>query len=208
MIERAAFLRSLRFWALHVILGASCSFGVAYGTEWNRPQSIVGMLTGIGIFIVLYAVVWNSAWFRRQIPVGSAWERALVYGTRMRSTLAMSGLVGVLSEAYFGAKRSGAPLVFEPFQMLTLPDFFAGVFALVSIQWLGHTAWVRALRIVIAGTDAHARGQNLFVGDINSLAPTFLITLAQGFILTLMLCLFASMCRLGIRLNTWRISLR
>ncbi len=194
MSNHAPFFRHLKAWTPYVLLIAAPSFGAAYLVEFNRPQSIVGMVGGIAVFLVLFAAVWSSAWFRRRVPEGCPWDRALTYGARARAGLSVLGLFGVLLSTIHGTHSQPPPYVI-PFLMILMPDLLSGFLSGLFINWAVQSPFVRTVRVMVAGPDAHERSQSLVVGDVNSLVPTFVTTLAQGVLLTLMLLLLALVCR-------------
>ncbi len=174
--------RSFRHWSLHVVLSASASFSLACRTDWHSAEAVTGMLAGMVFFVGLFTWVWDSPWFRRHAPEGGFVYRALLYGTRLRSGVGVLGLV------------IGSIFRPDPSSLFFSPDLWAGVFAFNLIRRLGSSAPLRALRVVIGGNDPATRAHSMLVGDTNSLLPTFLITVTDGVLLTLMLLVLAYFC--------------
>lgn len=191
MIEAASVLRNLRYWTFHVTLSAAPSFLLARLGKWDSLEAAVAMVAGIVVFIGLFTALYSSEAFRRFAPVDGWRRRALVWGTRVRSSCAALSLLGWVLPRY---------PVFRVFEYLLMPDLFAGILASSGVEALGKWGPLRAARIALAGPDAAARSHNVFVGDLNSLLPTFAITIVEGLLLTLELIALALICGLILHL--------
>ena len=169
---------------------------------FRTPQAIIGMIAGIVVYVALYTWVWSSRWFRRRVPAGSLWDLALLHGTRLRSRWCCIGVCCLLVALHLAEQNDADPATKTAAFALLLtvtPDSFAGVAAISPLEAIGRSAFVRSLRIAIGGPDAHHRGQNIFVGNWNSLIPTFLTTLLDGLFLTCFLLGCSWLCLLSLR---------
>ena len=198
--------RNLKHWTFHVLANSSVSFAFAYRTDWHTKQAVIGMIAGILGFIALYTALWNSRSFRRRLPATNLFSRAFLYATRLRSALCLLATPTIFITFNQPASMGGFALAFE---YLTFPDILSGIWAAGLIAGVGRSAWVRSLRILMGGPDPHQRAQNMLVGDTNSLVPTFLITMAQGVFLSVIL-LVMSLCVLVILkfVAIWRSRVR
>lgn len=197
----ASIPRGLKYWTWHVILTASGAFVYAVNTSWHRPPAIAGMFAGIAVFIAFYTAVWSSQWFRRRVPADGLYFRALSHAVLLRS------LLGV-DLAFLSLVNSATHVVPSflkwPLALLGLPvvpDAFATAGAVEVVTALGKTAAARSLRVLVAGPDAHVRAQNLWVGDLDSLLPSFLLTLAVGVALSFVLLLLSFGCLACLKLR-------
>ena len=185
MHERPTAWRNLRHWTLHVVLSGAASFLFAYRDGWYNLQAVAGMLVGIAFFVALCTWVWNADWFHQLVPPGSAGRRALLYGTRVRSVLGLLGFLSVLlgdRADTFGRKLS----------IFFVPDLWAGIRACDLVTAVARVQSVRVLRFP-GGAGLH--DGNTFLGGIDSLVPTFFITVAEGLLLTVVLLAISGFCR-------------
>ncbi len=185
-LNRAA----LRHWTLHVSVSAAPSFAFMVNTGAHWP-CVVGMLMGVAFFIVLYTAFARFTYPKTESP--SLWRRAIRLGTRIRTGLALLALPGAMM------KTGGFLTVFF------LPDYFAGLVAWSVTRSIGTAEPVRWLRALLAGPDPAVRSQNLWVGDIGSVLPTFLTTVIEGFLLSALLFLIAFICLCNLKLRDRRV---
>lgn len=172
----------LRYWTFHVCVSAAPSFIFMARSSPGWP-CVLGMLLGIGFFIVLYTALARFTFPAAEPP--NLWRRAIRLGTRIRTgcaLLAVPGVVATLSES-----------VKWPF-FLFLPDYLAGMVAWSLTTRIGQAEPVRWLRILLTGPDASVRGNNVWLGDMGAVIPTFLTTMIEGFILSGLLFVIAFLC--------------
>lgn len=191
-------LRPFLYWTLHVAISAAPSFLFAITAHWNTFPAIVSMLAGTAAFIMAYTVVWSSDWFRRVAPLGGRVRRALLWGTRLRSAIALLGLGNlVLSMMVAVPMKYIAPYLF-------MPDLYVGLGAVGLIERIGKLAPLRALRVAVAGPDPQVRSHNVWAGDFTSALPTFGTTVTEGALLTLMLLALSLLSALVLRFRDRR----
>ncbi len=187
-LNRAA----LRHWTFHVSVSAAPSF-VFMAQASARWPSVLGMLLGIGFFVVLYTALARFT-FPNAEPE-NLWRRAIRLGTRIRTGCALLALPSVVVFVHGGAKW--------PF-FFFLPDYLAGMMAWSVTERIGRAEPVRALRILLTGPDANVRRSNVWLGDMGSVIPTFLTTVIEGFFLSGLLFLAAFLCLGVLKLATKR----
>lgn len=191
MIEAASLLRNLRYWTFHVTLSAAPSFLLARLGKWDSLEAAIAMVAGIVVFIGLFTALYSSEAFRRFAPVDGWRRRALVWGTRVRSAYAALFLLGwMLPRAVAG----------RAFGYLLLPDLGAGILAAHGVEAVGRSTLLRSGRIALAGPDTAAPAYDASLGHMNSLLPTFAITIVEGLLLTLELIALALVCGLILHL--------
>ena len=193
MRERPTVWRNLRHWSLHVALSAAASFVFACRGGWGSPQAVVGMLAGVALFIALYTWLWSTDWFHRQVPPDSAGRRALLYGTRVRSAFGALGFLNVVGGTYPNTPLRALDIFF-------VPDLWAGVYACEFVTAVTQSEPARLFRFYITDAGAPPRAHHVFVGSIDSLLPTFLITVAEGLLLTAVLLAISGFCRVPLSL--------
>ena len=193
MDGRPTVRRHLAHWLVHVTASAAASFLFAYRGGWSRPSAVAGMLAGVGFFVALYTGVWSSRWFHQRVPPTGAGRRALLYGTRVRSVLGLFGLVSVLC----GDRTDAFSRALTPF---FVPDLWAGMRACEFVTAVTGVQATQLLWFHVGNADASSRAGGVFFGDIDSLVPTFLITVAEGVLLTVLLLAISGVCRVVIGL--------
>ncbi len=186
--------RHLWYWTRHVLLSASGAFAYAVTTRWHRPPAIAGMVAGIVVFVALYTALWSSRWFRYHVPTGGLYARALSYALRVRSLLGVDLMFLVLVSSATNVVPAGAKLPLFLAGLPVMPDVAAATATVETILTLGKVPAVRFVRTWVAGADAHERARNWLVGDIDSLLPSFLFTLAVGCALSVILLLLSFCC--------------
>ena len=140
---------------------------------------------GVCFFITLYTLC--ARWTFPDETSSAPWRRALRLGTWIRTVWAALTLPCVV--------LSGKSIF-----VLFTPDMFAGVIAYSLTCRIAGLAPVRWLRILIAGDDPSQRRDHFLVGGMDSLLPTFLTTVIEGFILSALLFLIAFVCLVILRL--------
>lgn len=184
MIDRTVLLLNLRYWALHVVLNAAPSVFIALDMVPDHPWARAGAMgCGIACFILGYTVVSSTKVFQDRIKP-SDFGRAVKWATRIRSGVAVGALVGF----GLGAGWPGAGAPFLPFVMV---EMYAGFVALGIVESIGRWQWVSQLRVVLTSPVAEERAASLWLGGMNSIVPTFLTTVVEGVILSLLLLLIA-----------------
>ena len=185
--------RNLAHWLIHVSASASASFLFAYRCGWSSLPAVVGMLVGVAFFVALYTWIWSSHWFGHRVPAGSAGRQALLYGTRVRSVLGLLGFLSVLVGDSPGAFRRGLSIFF-------MPDLLAGLRACEFVTTVSRVQPARLLQFPLVDAAANAMSSGVFFGSVESLVPTFFVTLAEGLLLTIFLLAIAGVCRVLIGL--------
>ena len=179
-LNRAA----LRYWSFHVCVSAAPTFAFMVLDGAGATQ-VAGMLLGILFFIALYTLC--ARWTFPSETSSAPWRRALRLGTWIRTLWAALALPCVV--------LSGKSM-----SVLFTPDIFAGVIAYSLTGRIAGLAPVRWLRILIAGDDPSQRRDHFLVGGMDSLLPTFLTTVIEGFILSALLFAMAFVCLVILRL--------
>lgn len=147
-------------------------------TDGSLGPRIAGMVPGVLCFIFGYAVFTTSSWFRRKVGDGY-FAKALRWATRIRSGFAGVGLIGSIA-CIPGVNLPGIP-------NLALLEIFAGLFAGGLVNAFGKLTAVRDLRIQLTGTVPGERAQSLWLGDMDSIIPTFLTTVTEGILLSILM---------------------
>lgn len=202
MSSRAALLRSLRFWTPQVLLSAAPSFFAAYRAGFSRASSVGGMLAGIVVFLVAYSSLWGSTWFRGRVPEHSAWDRALIYGAWMRSFYSLATLICFTLSVLRSEAVQPASFLFVLTLVLMILDGCSGMLAGHLVNWALQMLSIHTGAAAIDVT-SNEFGQGAMLTGPNTLLLTFVTTLVQGALLTLILLLFALISRGGIDLNAW-----
>jgi|GEM_PF-2033157 len=184
-LNRAA----LRHWTFHVCVSAAPSF-VFMAQASTRWPCVVGMLLGVGFFILLYTACARFT-FPDAEPT-NMWRRAIRLGTKARTVCALLALPSVVAFVHGGVKW--------PF-FFFLPDYLAGMVAWSVTANIGQAEPVRWLRILLTSPDAGVRRENVWLGDMSSVIPTFLTTVIEGFILSGVLFLAAFICLIVLKLH-------
>ncbi len=174
---------NFRYWSFHVLLNAAPSFIISCAiTTVSLDARIAGMIAGVATFIAGYTLVTGSPWFRRRV-IGSSFGTALKWATRIRSSLATIGLIGSL-----GWIQS---LKLPFLNGLSLLELYAGLFAGQVVESVGRSDLIRNLRINLTSNDAGLRAKSWWLGDMNSAIPTYLWTLTEGIVLSLLMATMA-----------------
>ncbi len=148
------------------------------------------MVCGVLCFMVAYTLATSSVWYVRRVP-GSAFGRALRWATRFRSGMAVGALIGMIP------RLGGGPLMGP----LIWGEVYAGLAATQLVEAFGRSAWISALRVWLTGPVAEERAASVWIGDITSIVPTFLITLVEGGLLSLVMLGLAGLFTIALR---WR----
>ncbi|KAF0181101.1 MAG: hypothetical protein FD161_407 [Limisphaerales bacterium] len=173
-LNRAA----LRYWTFHVCVSAAPSFLFAYGLS-RKPERLWGMVLGVAFFIALYTLF--SHWTYPSEKSSALWRRAMRLATWIRTVWAILALPGLM----LGNKA---------LKVMFSVDLIAGMIATSLTYFIGKFPPVGWVRIMIAGPDANQRRHHVLVGDMDSLLPTFLTTVIEGFILSGLLFCIAFVC--------------
>ncbi len=189
-LNRAA----LRHWTFHVCVSAAPSF-VFMAQASPRWPCVVGMLLGIGFFIVLYTALARFTY--PDVEPANLWRRAIRLGTRIRTGCALLALPSVVLFVHGSAKW--------PF-FLFLPDYLAGMVAWSITEHIGRAEPVRWLRILLTGPDPGIRRDSVWLGDMGSVIPTFLTTVIEGFLLSGLLFLIAFVCLWVLEVRARRVA--
>lgn len=115
------FLKELRHWSLHTTICASPSFIMAIQFGFNSTIAIVGMLCGIATLILGYTCISSTNLFAGNSD--GILNQTKKYGLRARSTISLIELPGALIPE---------SVLFN----LTLPDFYAGMVAVSTVDTL------------------------------------------------------------------------
>jgi len=186
MIDRTVLLLNLRYWTLHVGLNAAPSVLIALDMVPSPPWARAGAMgCGIACFIVGYAVVSSTNVFQNRIRP-SDFGRALKWATWIRSGVAVGALLGL--GVVGGAGWTWARSLFLPFVMV---EMYAGFLALGMVETIGRWPWVRQLRVALTSPGAEERAASPWLGGMNSIIPTFLTTVVEGVVLSLLLLVIA-----------------
>jgi hypothetical protein len=174
---------NFRYWLFHVTLNAAPSFIIACAISTvSLDARIASMIAGVVTFIAGYTLVTGTPWFRRNVS-GTSFGTALKWATRIRSSLATIALVGSLG--WFQGLK-------VPFLMnLSILEMCAGLVAGQLVESAGKLPLVRILRVTLTSDDASLRAKSWWLGDMNSAIPTYLWTLTEGIILSLLMATFA-----------------
>lgn len=167
---RAVLQRQLRFWSLHCTLNALPSLAIALGWLglWKSSTAILGMVSAIVSFILLYTVV--TAVVRPLADGGSILSRALKLGTKTRSLISGGSLLAV---------TTGMGVLFTP-------DFWCGFGASVIVESLRTIAETGALPTRFE-PDVPRAG-NVSFGSI------YLTTMLEGLLLSMLLFMLSFFC--------------
>ncbi len=147
-------------------------------SEKPLNQRIIGMTAGVVVFIAGYTKLTSSAWFQRKF-CGGPFEKALTLATRIRSSMAVVGLLGALS-LIPGLKLSPSP-------NLLWIDLYAGFCAGRMVEAFGKLNLIRNLRYTLTSPDPYERAKSWWLGDMNSTIPTFLWTITEGLLLSILM---------------------
>jgi len=137
------------------------------------------MVLGIVFFIALYTLL--SHWTYPSEKSSALWRRAMRLATWIRTGWAILALPGLMSG------NKALTIMFSV-------DMIAGMIATSLTYFIGKFPPVGWVRIMIAGPDASQRRHHVLVGDMDSLLPTFLTTVIEGFILSGLLFCIAFCC--------------
>ena len=174
---------NFRYWSCHVSLNAAPSFIIACAISSPPLDArIAGMTAGVATFIAGYTCMTGSPWFRRKVS-GTSFGNAVRLATRIRTTLALIGLIGSLG--YIHSLK--APFL----NGLALLEVYAGLFAGQIVESTGKTDFARILRTGMTGTDPIVRAKSWWLGDMHSAIPTFLWTVTEGALLSLLMASIA-----------------
>lgn len=184
---------NLRYWSFHVTLNAAPSFVIACAvTSGPLDSRIAGMIAGVLTFIAGYTLVTGSRWFRRRVG-GSSFGTALKWATRIRSSLAAVALVG--SIGWFKALKA------DFLTVLSLLELYAGIVAGFIVETAGKNPQIRSLRAALTSDDPSLRTQSWWLGDMGSAIPTYLWTLTEGILLSLLMVVIAVLIWIGIKVG-------
>lgn len=184
---------NFRYWAFHVTLNAAPSFVIACAvTSGSLDARIAGLIAGVLTFIAGCTLVTGSRWFRRRVD-GSSFGTALKWATRTRSSLATIALVG--SIGWFKA------LKVDFLTILSLLELYAGLAAGLLVETAGNNPQIRSLRAALTSDDARQRAQSWWLGDMDSAIPTYLWTLTEGILLTLLMAAIAVLIWIGMKVR-------
>ena len=174
---------NFRYWVFHVTLNAAPSFIIACAiTNVSLDARIAGMTAGVVTFIAGYTLVTGSPWFRQNVS-GTSFGTALKWATRVRSALAAVGLVG--SIGWFQTFK-------VPFLMnFSMLEMYAGLVAGSLVETAGKLPQIKSLRVILTCGDASLRAKSWWLGDMSSAIPTYLWTLTEGIILSLLMATIA-----------------
>lgn len=150
------------------------------------------MIAGVLTFIAGYTLVTGSRWFRRRVD-GSSFGTALKWATRTRSSLATIALVG--SIGWFKA------LKVDFLTILSLLELYAGLAAGLLVETAGKHPQIRSLRAALTSDDGSQRAQSWWLGDMDSAIPTYLWTLTEGILLTLLMAAIAVLIWIGMKVR-------
>lgn len=179
----------LRYWTFHVCVSAAPSFVFMVRDTTGWPP-VTGMLLGIGFFIALYTAL-APITFPKAESAG-LWRRAIRLGTKTRTGCSLLAIPGA-------ATSDGNIFVY-----FFMPDMWAGMAAWSLTDAIGRLGPLRSLRIWLTSPDASVRHENVWVGDMGSVFPTFLTTVIEGFLLSGLLFLIAFVCLGALKLAARR----
>jgi len=164
---RSNFPRQLRYWALHCLLNALPSLGIALG--WAQlirsPAATAAMFTAIATFILLYATL--TSWFPPAADRSRLLFRSLDLGLKIRAVISIFSVFGLTDKNH---------LVF-------LPDTWCGLAAGFNVDWLSRAFGYGRLNL----NGSHS---NSVSGFVQIYATTMLEGLILSFLL-LMISFFA-----------------
>ena len=196
MASHAFFLSNLRYWAFHVSLNAAPSFIIACSmTNGSLGPRIAGMVPVVLCFIFGYAVFTSSSWFRRKVGDGH-FAKALRWATRIRSGIAGVGIIGSIA----WIPGVNLPAVGN----LALLELYAGILATAVVNTFGNINGVRDLRIFFTGDVPEERAQSVWLGDMDSIIPTFLTTVTEGILLSILMFALAGIIFAMLKLKAKR----
>lgn len=165
IFDPAVFPRQLRYWALHCLLNAAPSLGIALGWLglWRVPAAVAAMFTAIATFILLYAFITSLRGpFTDPTHVLS---RALRLGAKIRAWI--SGISCLAVPTAFG--------------LLFTPDYWCGLISITLVN--GAARFLGSTRPYFQpDTDGSSTAGFL---------PVFATTLLEGFILSFLLLMIA-----------------
>ena len=162
--DPAVFPRQLRYWALHCLLNAAPSLGIALGWMglWKVPAAVAAMFAAIATFIGLYSFLTSLRGpFTDPDHILS---RALRLGAKIRAWI--SGLSCLAVPTGFG--------------MLFTPDYWCG---LISITLVNAPSRFLGKEGAFFQPDTD--------GSTASFFPVYATTLLEGFILSFLLLMIA-----------------
>lgn len=115
----------LKYWSWRGGMLALPSGFYAGMLGYQSLSAVLGMLAGIGFWLVAYSRVTSSDWFYGQIQRSRLWRR-------LSWVIWAKVLVPVVA---------GIGLVFPPLMALMIPDFYTGVFTVHLTRTLGGAAF-------------------------------------------------------------------
>lgn len=161
---RSNFPRQLRYWALHCILNALPSLGIALG--WAQlvrsPAATAAIFTAIATFILLYATL--TSWITPVADKSRLLFRSLDLGLRIRAVISVFSLFGLWDKDH----------------LIFLPDIWCGLAAAFSIDWLGRRFGFE--RINLNGRQP---------GSVSGFFQIYATTMLEGFILSFLLLMIS-----------------
>lgn len=170
----------LSFWTFHLCASASPAFYLVAGIT-RKPAQTIGMALGV-VILVAFAVGF-SRWIYPSEASAPQWRKALRPVVWLRSVWSLSALLALW-------------LPLRTLRLLLLPDVVFLAVADSMVRVFGMLPLVKWLRVWIAGSDPGMRHHHFWVGDMDSVLPTLMITVIAGLLL-IGLLLFVAFTRLA-----------
>lgn len=175
----STFKHELKHWSIHAFFCTSPSFILAYAYGGYRELSaLLGILLGIATTILIFATISSSTHYSTLSDEG-IFRRSIRLGAKIRSGISAIELVGAIIPGLW---------------ILALPDIYAGMAAIGLVEGGFKMCGIR-LVTANKGSDFSLKiadaNHDFWIRNADSIIPTYLTTVIEGFIITLTMLVIA-----------------